>query len=58
MTSMFPRPDDDEKRVSFLADLAILDTAPDENLDRVVALCRGIFDVPVALVSLVAEERQ
>ncbi len=58
MTSTFPKPDDDEKRVSFLADLAILDTAPDENLDRVVSLCRGIFDVPVALVSLVAEERQ
>jgi GAF domain-containing protein len=58
MTATFPKPDDDEKRLAFLADLAILDTAPDENLDRVVALCSGIFGVPVALVSLVDEERQ
>lgn len=58
MTSSFPRPQDDEKRLAFLADLAILDTAPDENLDRIVALCRGIFDVPVAVVSLVDQERQ
>lgn len=58
MTSSFPKPQDDEKRLAFLADLAILDTAPDENLDRIVALCRGIFDVPVAVVSLVDQERQ
>lgn len=58
MTSEFPRPADDEKRLAFLADLAILDTAPDENLDRIVALCRAIFGVPVAVVSLVDQERQ
>lgn len=58
MTAAFPRPDDDEKRLAFLTDLAILDTAPDENLDRVVALCRAIYDVPVAVVSLVDQERQ
>ena len=58
MTSAFPRPDDDEKRLAFLSDLAILDTAPDENLDRIVALCRAIFGVPVGVVSLVDEERQ
>lgn len=58
MTSAFPRPDDDEKRLAFLSDLAILDTAPDDNLDRIVSLCRSIFGVPVGVVSLVDEERQ
>ena len=58
MTSAYPRPENDEKRTAFLADLAILDTAPDENLDRIVAMLRGIFHVPVAVVSLVDEERQ
>ncbi len=58
MTSSFPRPDDDEARLDFLEHLAILDTAPDENLDRIVSLCRAIFGVPVAVVSLVDEERQ
>ena len=56
--STFPKPADDAERLAFLSDLAILDTAPDESLDRIVALCRGIFEVPVAVVSLVAEERQ
>ena len=58
MTPAYPRPEDDGKRVAFLADLAILDTASDESLDRIVRLCREIFDVPVAVVSLVDEERQ
>lgn len=58
MTREFPRPEDDERRLAFLRDLAVLDTARDENLDRIVELCRTIYGVPVAVVSLVAEERQ
>jgi len=58
MTLPYPKTDNDGERLAFLASLSILDTAPDENLDRIVALCRGIFHVPVALVSLVDEERQ
>jgi GAF domain-containing protein len=58
MTGSFPKPEDDDARLAFLAHLAILDTAPDANLDRIVGLCRSIFSVPVAVVSLVDEERQ
>ena len=58
MTRDFPRSEDDEGRLAFLRDLAVLDTARDENLDRIVAMCRTIYDVPVGVVSLVAEERQ
>lgn len=58
MTGTFPRPDNDAQRLAFLRDLAVLDTARDENLDRIVDLCRTIYGVPVAVVSLVAEERQ
>ena len=58
MSREFPRPEDDASRLSFLRDLAVLDTARDENLDRIVELCRTIYGVPVAVVSLVAEERQ
>lgn len=47
-----------ESGLIFLDSLSIMDTAPDENLDRVVELCRSIFHVPVALVSLIDEERQ
>lgn len=58
MTSAYPRPDNDVQRVAFLADLSILDTAPDENLDRITELCREIFGVPVAVITLVTDERQ
>ena len=58
MTGTFPRPEDDQERLDFLSHLAILDTAPDENLDRIVEVCRAVFGVPVAVVSLVDEERQ
>lgn len=57
MTS-YPQQEDDAQRVAFLHDLSILDTAPDANLDRIVRLCRHIFDVPVANISLVDAERQ
>jgi GAF domain-containing protein len=58
MSREFPRSDNDDERVAFLDQLALLDTAPDENLDRITELCRDIFGVPVAVVTLVADERQ
>ena len=58
MSQAYPRPDNDAERVAFLSDLSVLDTAPDENLDRITELCREIFGVPVAVVTLVTDERQ
>lgn len=49
---------DESERVQFLRSLHILDTAPDIHLDRVVTLCRNIFDVPMADISLIDEDRQ
>ena len=54
----YPIAPDDDKRVSFIKELAILDNAPNENLDRVVALCREIFDVPIANISIVSDNRE
>lgn len=54
----FPRPDDDAERIEVLRSLGILDTSPDMNLQRVVELCRTIFGVEIATVSLVDEARQ
>ena len=48
----------EEMRVAFLRSLTILDTAQDINLDRIVTLCRQIFDVPVADISLIDKDRQ
>ena len=53
-----PIPPDDEERLATLHSLSLLDT-PDENrYDRITQLAREIFDVPVALISLVDKDRQ
>lgn len=51
-------PVDEQVRLSRLFDLGILDTPPDDELDRVTRLARKLFDVDIALVSLIDEKRQ
>ncbi len=50
--------DADAARVAALHDLAILDTAPEPGFDDAVALACQLCGTPVALVSLVASDRQ
>lgn len=50
-------PPDDAERLRLLADLAILDTPPEAQFDRIVRLAKKIFDVPIAVVSLVDANR-
>ena len=45
-------------RLQALHDLDILDTPAEERFDRLTRLARRLFDVPIALVSLVDSERQ
>lgn len=51
-------PTDEEVRLAALADLAILDTDPEERFDRLTRLAVTLADVPIALVSLVDRDRQ
>lgn len=51
-------PPDEDERLRHLTELAILDTPPEEPFDRVVRLAKKMFDVPIALVSLVDANRQ
>jgi len=51
-------PANEEVRLSRLFELGILDTPPDDELDRVTRLARKLFDVDIALVSLIDEKRQ
>jgi len=53
-----PIPPDEPERLRALRRLRILDTAPEERFDRLTRLARHVFDVPIALVSLVDEHRQ
>ena len=53
-----PVPDNEEERLAALQRYAILDTPPEVAFDRLTALAARLFEVPVALISLVDEERQ
>jgi len=51
-------PADEERRLASLRALRILDTDPDERFDRLTRLASALFNAPIALVSLVDENRQ
>jgi len=53
-----PIPANEYRRLETLRGLKLLDTAPEERFDRVTRLARRVFDVPIALVSLVDADRQ
>lgn len=53
-----PTPPDEAERLAALRRLGLLDSAPEERFDRITRLARELFDVPIALVSLVDTERQ
>jgi len=51
-------PADETKRLHALRAYNLLDTPPEERFDRLTRLARRLFDVPIALVSLVDVNRQ
>ena len=51
-------PQDEERRMASLRQLRVLDTEPEERFDRITRLATALFQVPIALVSLVDENRQ
>ncbi len=53
-----PLPRDEPQRLGALHRLGLLDTEPEERFDRLTRLAAGMFKVPIALVSLVDEDRQ
>lgn len=53
-----PRPADEETRLAALHELEILDTEPEDRFDRYTRIATALFQVPIALVSLVDSNRQ
>ncbi|MEQ8289092.1 MAG: sensor domain-containing diguanylate cyclase [Gammaproteobacteria bacterium] len=51
-------PQDEETRLKTLRSLNILDTSSEERFDRLTRMAKRMFNVPIALVSLVDENRQ
>ena len=53
-----PIPANEDIRLAYLNELAILDTTSEPAFDSLVAIAGQFFDVPIALISLVADKRQ
>ncbi len=53
---MFPV--NEAERLAALRALAILDTLPKERFDRITAFARELFQVPIALISLIDHDRR
>lgn len=51
-------PEDEQARLTVLRSLDILDTPAEERFDRLTRMAKRMFDVPIALVSLVDDDRQ
>ena len=51
-------PEFEDERIAALKEFEILDTPPDEKFDRITKIAQILFDVPIALVSLVDVNRQ
>ena len=51
-------PPDERSRVTELHSLGLLDSPAEERFDRVTRLAQQLFDVPIALVTLVDTDRQ
>jgi phosphoribosyl 1,2-cyclic phosphodiesterase/CheY-like chemotaxis protein len=53
-----PLPEDEGHRLDSLYALHLLDTPPEERFDRYTRIAAELFDVPIALVSLIDTDRQ
>lgn len=48
---------DEEQRLSVLRRYGLIDTPPDGNFDRITRIAAELFSVPIAVVSLIDEDR-
>ena len=48
----------EKERLKTLRSLSILDTPSEERFDRITRMARRLFNVPIALISLIDEDRQ
>ena len=53
-----PIPPDELQRLAALHELGLLDTPAEERFDRLTRVAAALFDVPIALVSLIDANRQ
>lgn len=57
MTDTLQYPPNEEKRLKALKRYQILDTPPDGNFDHLTKLAATLFNMPIAIISLIDEDR-
>lgn len=57
-TSPMPPRQNESRRLAALHRLQLLDTPPNPAFDRITQLAQSLFEVPIALISLLDEDRQ
>jgi hypothetical protein len=55
---VYPLPDNERSRLAEVQRHQILDTAPEDIFDDIVRLAAKLFDVEIALTSIISDERQ
>ena len=53
-----PKPPNEAERLAALRRYAVLDTAAERSFDRITTVATRVFDVPIALITLIDAERQ
>ena len=53
-----PMPADEDERLAALRELLLLDTPPEERFDRLARFAAEQLDTPIALLTLVDDQRQ
>ncbi len=53
-----PIPEDEEERLAALAELNLLDTEAEPVFDRIITKLARVFEMPIALISLIDRDRQ
>jgi PAS domain S-box-containing protein len=56
--SNFPKPENEQERLNALAHYEILDSINEQDFDRIAELASLICNMPIALISLIAGDRQ
>lgn len=53
-----PIPDDEAQRIEALNSLSVLYSPAEERFDRITRIAQRLFDMPIALISLVSSDKQ
>nr|WP_312510137.1 GAF domain-containing protein [Pseudomonas luteola] len=58
MNNLVPTPANESERIAEIRQLCLINPEPDRAFDKIVALAAELFQVPIALISIIDTHRQ